>query len=180
LGSLIASLPLSVLAFGPTDDPGGSFGWSQCKKSGSDPLSESAKGADFALMMSRPDGAMRLIVFQAKTDSSLNQREGTISLSQSRKDGIKRVFQIERLAAHADELLKHVSVSVKKKGRMFVHYLCQLDERGMGLRHTLRPLCRQSLDDRDLACLQKRDDRRAPTSAMTPPNPAMAATSSNA
>lgn len=134
LGSLIASLPLSVLAFGPTDDPGGSFGWSQYKKSGSDPLSESAKGADFALMMSRPSGKMRLIVFQAKTDSSLHQREGTISLSQSRKDGTERVFQIERLATHADELLKCVSVPVKRKGQMFVHYLCQLDERGMGLR----------------------------------------------
>ena len=138
VGSLAASLPLSVLAFGAQDVPGGAFSWAKYSKYGRGEQSESQKGADFALVVTLPGNRVRLAVFQAKSDTAQSVASNTIHVHQlsKRKDG-DPLPQMKLLWEAAVGIMKQANIPYPKvQQATWVHYLCQVKG---GLRCV--PLC---------------------------------------
>ncbi|UXA60028.1 hypothetical protein M0D48_13400 [Xanthomonas prunicola] len=68
IGALVAAHPMSAASF--PSDQASAIQWSGYAKHGSGINSERSSGADFALVISLPDGRLRLAIFQAKSDWS--------------------------------------------------------------------------------------------------------------
>lgn len=130
VGCFASALPISFLAFGPHDpDNVSEFGWSGYRKHGSGALSESKRGADFALVVKLPGDRLRISIFQAKSDWSHSVADGHIKIRQTRtlEDG-SVVSQLRTLHDTSCDLMR-------RKGEKFpgtqhlswVHYLCQIN-----------------------------------------------------
>lgn len=129
VGCLASALPLSFLAFGGQHpDDGSEFGWAQYSKHGRDAISESMRGADFAIVIRRPDDRIRLAVFQAKSDWSKSARDGYINLRQARdtEEGVK-FYQLNKLHETGCDLAARAGVLHPGTADLhWVHYLCQM------------------------------------------------------
>lgn len=129
LGGIVASLPLSIMAFGHSDESRTSFGWGRYSKYGEGRFSESNKGADFALLVTFKNDISRLAIFQAKSDVSASMTKNSVCLRQAREvDGEKR-YQVQVLMEYALDITRRVNPAVTgSEGLGWVHYLAQLDD----------------------------------------------------
>lgn len=140
LGGLVASLPLSSLAFGYSNPLQTSFGWARYSKNGTERFAEANKGADFALLLTFRDGRSRLAIFQAKSDASSSATRNTISLSQAREVSGQKRYQVQVLQEYAETIMARVKPgSAGSEKITWVHYLAQMD---IGLRCV--PMCDMS------------------------------------
>jgi hypothetical protein len=131
IGSLAASLPLSILAFGASNEAGGTFSWAQFAKGGRKPFSESRKGADFALVITLPAKRPRMAVFQAKSDWSASAKKNAFKFGHSRLEEVAgketTVYQAQMLANYATDIMRKCRRVPKIEYANFVHYACQLE-----------------------------------------------------
>lgn len=128
IGCLVASLPLSALAKGESEDY--DFAWHHYRKQGSGQDAEPMSGADFALLLSLPNGKKRLAIFQAKSDSSKHAKENNLNLGQQRKVNGKYVLQLRTLVATAQKIARlNPPLKAGDHSKLstigWVHYLCQ-------------------------------------------------------
>ncbi|WP_155758529.1 hypothetical protein [Xanthomonas arboricola] len=137
IGALVSAHPMSAASF-PLD-PVSAIRWSSYTKYGSGIHSERNSGADFALVLSFPDGRLRLAIFQAKSDWSASARKNRLVVGQIKKvpevkdaDGVitERSYlrnQVEALveAANAIQFKENECLSVDNL--TWVHYLCQFE-----------------------------------------------------
>jgi len=138
IGALVSAHPMSAASF--PADPASAIQWSGYSKHGSDAHSERNSGADFAMVLSLPDGRLRLAIFQAKSDwgqsatknmlvvgqikdvSAVEDDSGAIIKSAHRRN------QIEALVEAAINIQLKNGKVVSVSGLRWVYYLCQFQD----------------------------------------------------
>lgn len=132
LGLIVATFPWCVEVFGPDNVPGATCEWSQFKKHGSGPDSESRKGADFALIVKVPDGKVRVAIFQAKHDGSESIPDGHIKLHHKlRGERLGGAIQTQMGKLHdlgCDMLRRSGNPSPGAQDLGWVHYFAQITD----------------------------------------------------
>lgn len=132
LGLIVATFPWCVEVFGPDNVPGATCEWSQFKKHGSGPDSESRKGADFALIVKVPDNKVRVAIFQAKHDGSECIPDGHIKLhhplSGKRTNGAMQTQMGKLFDLGCDMLGRSGHSTPSVKDLKWVHYFAQITD----------------------------------------------------
>ncbi|WP_267122965.1 hypothetical protein [Xanthomonas sacchari] len=121
LGAFGATAPWCAAYYGINP----SFGWIRYPKPGSSPISESATGSDFAILLRVNKNVARLAVFQAKKvdGSSDNFYIHQISPASTDKDSVPEP-QFLRLRDYGDKILKTLGRNDFSLPKMdWIHYL---------------------------------------------------------
>lgn len=137
IGALVSSHPMSAASF--PADPASAVRWSSYAKHGSGAHSERNAGADFALVLSLPEGRLRVAIVQAKSDWSASSTKNTLVIGQMKdvpevKDvnGVvlspaHRRNQVEALVKAANSLQFKGDERSSVSNLSWVYYLCQFE-----------------------------------------------------
>lgn len=135
IGALVSAHPMSAASF--PADPASAIQWSGYSKHGSDAHSERNSGADFAMVLSLPDGRLRLAIFQAKSDWGASATKNMLVVGQIKDvpavtDDSGAVIalahrrnQIKALVEGAKNIQSKNGRAVSVSDLAWVYYLCQ-------------------------------------------------------
>ncbi|MCC3255048.1 hypothetical protein [Xanthomonas campestris] len=138
IGALVSAHPMSAASF--PADPASAIEWSGYSKHGSDAHSERHSGADFAMVLSLPDGRLRLAIFQAKSDWSQSATKNMLVVGQLKdvpavKDDSGAVIetahrrnQIKALVEAAKNIQSKNGKTISVSDLRWVYYLCQFQD----------------------------------------------------
>lgn len=138
IGALVSAHPMSAASF--PADPASAISWSGYSKHGSDAHSERNSGADFAMVLSLPDGRLRLAIFQAKSDWGQSATKNMLVVGQIKDvpavvddsgaviESAHRRNQIEALVEAASNIQSKNGKVVSVSGLRWVYYLCQFQD----------------------------------------------------
>lgn len=138
IGALVSAHPMSAASF--PADPASAIQWSGYSKHGSDSHSERNSGADFAMVLSLPDGRLRLAIFQAKSDWGASATKNMLVVGQIKDvpavkddsgaviDSASRRNQIKALVEAAKNIQSKNGKIASVSDLTWVYYLCQFQD----------------------------------------------------